>query len=128
MEITTAKVEARVPVTIFHIEGNFNNNEPLASMAKSAFQEGARYMLIDMSKVPYISSSGLRALHEIYNMLRDSTETDAEVIQGLRDGSYHSPYLKLLKPSKLTVDVLKTSGFDMFLEIHNNQKKALDSF
>ncbi len=128
MEISTEKLEGRVPVTVFRISGDFNRGEPLKSKAVEAFEDGARNMLIDLSDVPYASSAGLRALHEIYNLLRDSSETSAAVSQGLREGSYHSPHLKLLKPSKMVVEVLKMTGFDMFLEIFKDEKKALASF
>jgi anti-anti-sigma regulatory factor len=128
VEISTSQKESRVQVTVFRISGNFNDSEPLASMAKKAHQEGSRYMLIDLTDVPYASSAGLRTLHEIYNMLRDPSETAETVSKGLRDGSYYSPHLKLLKPSKMVVEVLKMTGFDMFLEIHKDLDQAVASF
>jgi hypothetical protein len=34
----------------------------------------------------------------------------------------------LLKPSKSVAEVLRMSGYDMFLEIHQDLKKAIASF
>ena len=128
MEITQSEVEGRVPVTVFHISGAFNADEPLSAMVKEAVEGGARNILLDLTGVSYISSAGLRVLHTTYTQLRDSSETQGKVNQGLREGSYYSPHLKLLKPSKMVKEVLQMSGYDMFLESFTDEKKAVDSF
>lgn len=128
MEISVTQESAQVPVTRFAIVGAFNADEPLTSMAKEAYANGARNMLIDMSDVPYMSSAGLRALHSIYTMLRDKSESKKEVNKGLREGSYHSPHLKILKPSKMVDEVLRLAGYDMFIQTHTTLKDALASF
>jgi hypothetical protein len=62
-------------------------------------------------------------------MLRDaSPEDDKAMKRGLMDGSYKSAHFKLLNPSRDVTNTLTTSGFDMFLEIYTNRKKALSSF
>ncbi len=121
-------MEGRVPVTVFHVDGKLNATDPLLSEAQKAYTGGARHMLIDMKDVPYVSSAGMRAIHEIYNMLRDKSETSKVVSEGLRAGTYTSPHLKVLKPNKLVVEVFKAMGFDMFIEIHNDLDKAIESF
>jgi hypothetical protein len=128
MEITRTETEASVPVTVFHIEGAFNADEPLAGMIRQAVEDGTRNILLDLSDVPYMSSAGLRALHTGYTLLRDKSETSDKVNKGLREGSYYSPHLKLLKPSKMVMEVLSISGYDMFLESFTDQKKALAAF
>lgn len=128
MEITKSETTGRVPITIFHIEGPFNTDEPLAAMVKEAVQAGARNILLDLKGVPYISSAGLRVIHTTYTLLRDSSETQKAVSQGLREGSYYSPHLKLLKPSEMVKEVLQMSGYDMFIESFTDEKKAVDSF
>jgi hypothetical protein len=50
------------------------------------------------------------------------------VRKGLTDGTFKSPHLKLLSPDKNVTQVLSMAGFDMFLEIYNNLKKAVASF
>ncbi|MCB0167335.1 MAG: hypothetical protein KDI79_24105, partial [Anaerolineae bacterium] len=78
----------------------------------------------------YMSSAGLRALHNIFERLNASAseESAKKMKKGILDGSYKSPYLKLLNPSRDVVRTLSTSGFDMFLEIHTNAKTAISSF
>jgi hypothetical protein len=55
-------------------------------------------------------------------------EADEVVRSGLRDGSYRSAHLKLLKPNETTLRVLSLAGYDMFLEIHRDLKEAIASF
>jgi anti-anti-sigma factor len=128
VEITKSESQGRVPVTIFHISGAFNSDEPLAALVKEAVNAGVRNILLDLTGVTYISSAGLRVLHTTYTMLRDTSETQGAVSAGLREGSYYSPHLKLLKPSKMVKEVLQMSGYDMFLESFTDEKKAVDSF
>jgi hypothetical protein len=130
VEISVSQEEARVPVTVFQLKGEFSSEEPLASLAQDAYDNGARYLLLDLTKVSYISSSGLRAIHQVYYMFRGplSDESEQEVRQGIISGSYKSPTLKLLKPSKNALKALSVSGYDMFLEIHKKRANAIASF
>ncbi len=111
------------------MHGDLASEEPLETVAREAFDRGARNMLIDLSDVPYISSAGLRALHVVYMMLREADPADgAEAAKGIARGTYKSPHLKLFKPSKNATKALGVAGYDMFLETFNNYKQAVDSF
>jgi anti-anti-sigma factor len=122
----------RVPVTIFQLAGEIDaaNYEDLQAKADEVIAAGTRYLLLDLTGVTYLSSSGLRALHHIFTRLRagESAESAAAARQGLRDGTFKSPHLKLLHPQRAVVDVLKTAGFDMYLEIYKDRTKALAAF
>lgn len=130
MEIAVKQEQGKVPVTIFQLKGDLTAEEPLRSQVEAAHNSGTRYLLLDLTNVQYISSAGLRALHHIYTLLREQgTAAQANAIpRGILAGTYHSPNLKLLKPSKNALKALSVAGFDMFLEIHDDYKKALASF
>lgn len=130
MEISASQVDVRVPVMIFQLNGELTGEEPLQSKADEAYAQGARYLLLDLSDVSFISSGGLRGIHYVYNLFRGpvSAEEDQEIRQGIIQGTYSSANLKLLKPSKNALKTLGVAGYDMFLEIHNNRKDALASF
>lgn len=132
MTIDVEAVQGRVPITIFHIKGDIDGNtyEQLQAQANESFQSGTRHLLLDLSEVPYISSAGIRAFHYIFNLLRSdpALEGDATIRQGVRDGTFKSPHLKLLKPNAGVARVLGMSGYDMFLEIHDNFEGAIHSF
>lgn len=132
MEITVTQEQGRVPVTVLHVQGDINatSADQFQAQARQAYDGGARDMLIDLSKVSLISSAGLRALHQVFNMLRSESpeESDEAVRKGLTDGTFKSPHLKLLNPNQSVRQVLHVAGFDMFLEIHDNHKNAIASF
>ena len=131
MQVTISQEQGHVPVTIFQVQGDIDvhSYEELQAKAEEAHQAGMRHLLLDLTNVRYVGSAGLRAFHHIFNMLRDaSPEDDKALKRGLMDGSYKSAHFKLLNPSRDVTNTLTMSGFDMFLEIYTDRKKALASF
>jgi anti-anti-sigma factor len=131
MEITISQQQGRVPVTVFHVKGDINTEtyQQFQSQAQQAIQSGSRHLLLDLSETPYVSSYGVRAISQVFAWLRDSQDQDgAAVSKGLRDGTFKSPHLKLLKPNSRVSKVLTTSGVDMFLEIYDDLQQAIAAF
>ncbi len=132
MDISITREQGRVPVTVFHVNGSVDaaSYEQLQSLAAQSVQGGTTNLVLDLSRVPYMSSAGLRAVNHIYNLFHKElagAEGDA-VKQGLRTGKFKSPHLKLLDPTPRVLEVLQMTGFDMFLEIHHDLKEAVASF
>ena len=134
MEITVTTENGRVPVTVLQVDGNIDSStyEQFLSKAKKLIDEGARYMLVDLSRVPFVSSAGLRALHTLFNELRgrnpDSGLSDEQMKRGISAGTYKSPHLKLLNLSPDTRSAFETSGFDMYIDTFTDRKTAIASF
>jgi anti-anti-sigma regulatory factor len=132
MEINVIQEESRVPVTVFHLDGDLGSDsyEQLEDRAQQAISAGALYLLLDMTKVPYMSSAGIRAINQIFHWLRNlpDGEDEAALKTGLIDGTYKSRRLKLLNPSAQVQKTLATAGIDMYLEIHHDLRKAVASF
>lgn len=134
MEIKVSTENGRVPVTVVHVDGNIDSStyEQFQTMAKKLIDEGARYMLVDLSHAPFVSSAGLRALHTIFNELRsrspESNLSDEQMRQGISAGTYKSPHLKLLNLSPETRTAFETSGFDMYIDTFTDRNAALASF
>ena len=130
MDIIVSQEQGQVPVTVFHIKGEIISDAQLNAKVEDAFRAGTRDLLLDLREVPYMSSQGLRALHYIYTLLRTDApaENDEAVKAGIAAGTFASPHLKLLGPSAKTLEVLKMTGYDMFLEIHNDLNEAVASF
>jgi anti-anti-sigma regulatory factor len=132
MDIQVTQRTERVPVTLVHVKGSVDAStyEAFQASGEKVFNDGARYVLIDLSEVSYISSAGFRAISQIFKLLRDELppETAAKVNQGLRDGSYRSPNLKLFGPNPRVVEALRLAGFDTFLEVYQDLDQALASF
>lgn len=129
MEINSWHETGKVLVTVLQLKGDLTAEEPLTSKAQAAFQDGARDIVLDLGDVPYISSAGLRAIHVIYMILRSADPKDEETaIHGIARGTYKSPHLKLVNPSRNGLKALTTSGYDIFLDIHDNIPEAVASF
>lgn len=132
MDINISYERGRVPITVFHIQGevNLDSMEELEVAAQKAYDAGTRYLLLDLTDVPYMSSGGLRAIHHILQLLSSGSPGNGggQTKGAISAGTYTSPYLKLLKPTHPVLQVLKMTGYDMFLEIYDNSKRALDSF
>ncbi len=132
MDITVSQEQGRVPVTILHVSGQTDSTSAneLEKKAMEVIDAGARYLVLDLSKVPYLSSAGLRVLQEVFNKLREVStgESDKEMYRRINDGSFTSPHLKLLNPTKEVMEVLKMSGFDMLVSIEKDLKTAVAAF
>jgi hypothetical protein len=130
MDVTVSQAQGRVPVTILRITGAVTDNRELEAHAQAAYDGGARNIVLDLTEVPYMATAGLRALHAIFTLLRTDTpeESDDATKAGIAAGTFMSPHLKLAKPSAHVREVLKVSGYDMFLEIHRDVDQAVASF
>ncbi|HLE51724.1 MAG TPA: STAS domain-containing protein [Anaerolineales bacterium] len=132
LSITVKSMQGQVPVTVFHLKGDIDgkNYEQLQTRAKESFDSGTRHLLLDLSEVPFLSSAGIRALQYIFTMLRTDPafESDEAIRKGIRDGTFKSPHLKLLNPNANISQVLRMTGYDMFLEVYSNLEAAVNSF
>lgn len=134
MQIKTFTEKGEVLVTVMHVDGNIDSStyEAFQSKADELVNDGAHYILVDLTHTPYVSSAGMRALQHIYEKLRarypDSDVGKEDVKQGIRAGTYKSPHLKILNPSKETAKTFEISGFDMYIEIFTDKAEAIASF
>jgi anti-anti-sigma factor len=120
MNILVGQEQGNVPVTILKIEGDIdaNSHKDLQDKAAEMIEGGATNILLDIGLVEYMGSAGFRAIHAIANML--NTEQ--------KEGMYKSGHVKLLNPQDNVARVIKTLGFDAFLEIHQDRDAAIASF
>lgn len=124
MEITTSQIQGRVSVTVLQVSGTVDSAtfQDFTSAMRSAVENGAKFLLIDLAGVPFMSSAGIRSLNEIALLLRKKFPQEKV------GWTPKSTRLKLLKPSARVEDVLKISGVDSTLEIFDELKKAIASF
>ncbi len=134
MEIKVSTENARVPITLMHIDGNLDSSSyaEFQKQAEELIKNGARRILVDLAHSPFVSSAGLRAIHQIYKDLNaihpDATLNEEEIKKGISAGTYKSPYLKLTNLSDETKLVFITTGFDMYIEYYDDMKLAIASF
>ena len=134
MEIKVSTENGRVPVTIMHIDGNLDSSSynEFQARAQELIKNGARQMLVDLAHAPFVSSAGLRVIHQLFKDLNavhaDSTLSGTQMKKGVSDGTYKSPYLKLANLSEETKLVFTSTGFDMYIEYYDDIKTAIASF
>ncbi len=134
--IVVRRVQSRVPVTILQPQDylDASNYKELIACAQQAYDAGERDILLDLSQVPYMSSSGLVALHAIAKLVGSGTSTDLdagwEALHAIsREGSQgRQRHIKLLSPQKAVDEVLGTVGFKEIFDIYTDQAQAIASF
>ena len=133
MDISVSYEQARVPVTVFHVDGNLTGNtyQQFEDTVRDAIKGGAHYLLLDLTDVGYISSAGLRSLHYLLSLLprppAPAQDTEHKEVGAARP-IQKSPYLKLVNPSLRALQPLQLVGFDQFFEIYDDYQQAIDSF
>lgn len=132
MEIKVSTEKGVRPVTVIHVDGNIDSAsyQEFQSKAEELINSGARDILIDLTHVHFVSSAGIRAIHALFNKLRSLSPdvSDEEMRKGINAGTYKSPHLKLLNPSKEANTTFEMTGLDMYIGIYTDLKKAISSF
>ena len=120
LSIMVGQEEGNVPVSVLRLEGDIDaaTHKSLEEKASEAIVAGATNILLDLSAVNYMGSAGFRAIHAISNMLERGEPT----------GLSKSKHLKLLNPTEEVSRVIKTLGFDVYLDIFKNRGEAINSF
>ena len=128
LNITASQIQGEVPVTILHLSGHLHGNtEPeLLDRARQALEDGSKHLLLDLSGVGVLTSAGLRAIHNIFNLF--TPKNDREVIRQHGDEPYKSPYFKLVCPNPDVYYILNIAGFLQNILIYNNMEEAVSSF
>ena len=133
MQITFSKHEH---VTVMHIFGDVDaSNYTFAiDKAQESYNEGARHLLLDLEKVPYVSSAGLMALHTIARIFsgqmtqtKDGGRPVFRAINPKQDSSARE-HIKLLNPQESVEQVLEVVGLKQFFEIYTDLDTAVQSF
>ena len=135
----TTKIEqaqGKTQIALVSIRGRLDasNYQEVINTAKQAIEEGAQNLLIDLSKLEFMSSSGLIALHSIALLMRgdkpSNPEYGWEAFRALdRDRSSGiQERVKLFNPQPKVDRSLGMAGMDDFFEIHADIGTAIESF
>lgn len=133
MQITLSKHDH---VTVMLLEGELDssNYTSVIDKAQQAYDEGARHLLLDLTRVPYVSSAGLMALHTVARIfmgqsvnIKDGARPTFRALNPKQDTDARS-HIKVLDPQPPVRQVLDVVGLGQFLEIHTDLETALKSF
>jgi anti-anti-sigma factor len=100
-------------VTLVEVSGRVDsmNAGELGEALSEQLSRGSTQIVLDLAKVSYMSSAGLRELVTAYRKLQDA-----------------SGDLRLARPSSRVMDVLEMSGLDTIFQIFPTQVDAVSSF
>ena len=68
LTITTSQIQGDVSVTVLHLKGHLHGptEGELLDRARQAHEDGAKYLLLDLSELEVLASAGLRAIQNIF--------------------------------------------------------------
>jgi anti-anti-sigma factor len=117
-KILTEQVQASVPVTIFHMRGwlDAQSEAQLLETARLAYDEGARYLLLNMRDLDTLTSAGMRAIQKVYQIF--TPEEDR----------FKVAHLKLCNAPPQIYNVLGITGFLQNIPMYESLDSALGSF
>ncbi len=136
MQITVDQIQSRVPIAILAIHGDLDasNYEQVIAKARELYAGGARHLLLDLSDMPFMGSSGLVALHSVALLMRGETPPDPEAGWQAFHSIDHArargvqQQVKLLSPQPKVGRTLQITSMDQFFEIHIDKQAAAASF
>ncbi|MGA2505579.1 MAG: STAS domain-containing protein [Anaerolineales bacterium] len=136
MRITISKKDKPISVTILHLEGKLDraNYENLIDEAQDVYDNGARDLILDLSKLTFISSAGVAALHQVALLYREEKHPRLDGGWGgfrseNRDRSDTvQEHVKLFSPPGEVRELLNLAGFGLLFEIFTDLSQAVDSF
>ncbi len=116
--ISSEQIQADVPVTVFHIYGwlDSQGEEELLAAARIAYDEGARYLLIDMHGLETLTTAGMRALQKVYKIFTPKEE-QSKVAR-----------FKLCNAPPQIYNVLGITGFLETIHMYESIETAQQSF
>ena len=116
--IDSEDVQAVKPVTVFHIHGWLDGQSEgtLLEAARTAHDNGARYLLIDMSRLDTLTSAGMRAIQKVFQIFTPKEE------------HLKIAHLKLCNAPPQIYNVLGITGFLQNIPMYESQETALQSF
>jgi anti-anti-sigma regulatory factor len=119
------------PIAIMHLIGDLNasNFVLVSDKAQELYLNPARRLIIDLSEVPSISSTGLAAIHKIalvYSGVPHRIEEN--VNPDFTHSSNARKYVRLVNPQPEVDKTLESAGLKLFFKVFKDLESALASF
>jgi len=136
MQISISKQQGKVLVTVMQLMGDLDASTytDVINKAQEVYDEGSRDLLIDLEKVPYVSSAGLMSLHTIIKIFsgqsaqpKDGGRPSFRAINTDQDAPVRA-HVKLLHPQPVVEQVLDMVGLKLFFDIYKDLETAVSSY
>lgn len=137
MQTTIERVDARVPVTVMTLTGELDasNYLRLVDDVRPLYGAGVRHLLLDLTDLTFISSSGLVSLFSIVKVMQGEEPPDPEygwgalreVSRGVEDGTIQTA-VQLCAVRPAVREVIERTGLDRLFLIHPDRATAVAAF
>lgn len=137
LETTIEQATGRVPVTVIALSGELDasNFGELIETTRQLYDSGTRHVLLDLSELRFMASSGLVALHSILRLMHGEAPPDPEAGWGAlhslgldaSDGTTQAE-VQLCAPQAAVERVLTRTGLSRLFLIHPDRATAIAAF
>lgn len=131
MEIIISIEQGKIPVAVMKLKGDVNasNFMEVVEKAQAVYDNPARHLIIDLSEVPSISSTGHVAIHKIaliYSGVPQNVEANEN--PDFTHSSSARKYVRLVSPQPAVDESLTKAGMKLFFKVFNDLESAIQSF
>lgn len=121
---------AGVSVVALDGELDASNYERVIEVVRDAYARGSRGLVLDLSKLAFMASSGLFALHSAFRIMRGETPPDPEAGWGALhemagDHDLESADMRIAAPQEAIARVLERTGMGRLFPIDPDRETAV---
>jgi anti-anti-sigma factor len=118
LNITSEQVQERKATTVLHLRGwlDQRGEEALVNTARQAFEQGTRFLVLDLQAVELLTSAGMRAIQKIHKVFEAGGDQKK------------AAHLKICNAQPEIYHVLGVTGFLESLPNYEGVQSALASF
>jgi anti-anti-sigma factor len=118
LKIVKEQVQGKVHITVLHLRGwlDMNSEELLLASARTAYEEGSRYLIIDLAEVETLTSAGIRAMQKVYKLFTPAEERSKMT------------RVKLCNAPPQVHSILGITGFLLTIQNYDAMHEAINSF
>ena len=138
LETTIEQATGRVPITVIALDGELdasNFNELIAS-TRGLYDSGTRNLLLDLTNLRFMASSGLVALHSILRLMHGEAPPDPEAGWGalhslgldVSGGGEMQTEVQLCGAQGAVERVLTRTGLSQLFITHPDRASAIAAF
>ena len=132
LETTVEQVDGRVPITVIALDGELDasNFESLVDTVRGLYDGGSRQLLLDLTGLRFMASSGLVALHSIVRIMHGEPPLDTEAGWGAlhavgADDDGNQTEVQLCGAQPAVAARAHPTGLDRLFPVHPDRATAI---
>jgi anti-anti-sigma factor len=137
MQTTVERVEGAVPVTVMALSGELDasNYLRLVDDVRPLYAAGARHLLLDLTDLTFISSSGLVSLYSILKVMQGEEPPDPEygwsalhAMERDAEEATSQDVVRLAAMQPAVADVIQRTGLDALFPSSPDRESGIAAF